>query len=100
MKNSIVNSSSLGIIDIVKSSVTIPVTMSQSNEFRKRLTHSGWNQFVGGDETTQSPSWTVRRRILSALRKSCRVMGPGQKSRIGRLGGGAAIGAKIGRAHV
>jgi trimeric autotransporter adhesin len=48
-----------------------------------------------GLDADDDVSWTTRRRIMSALRQSCRVMGPGQKSRIGRLGGGAALGAIV-----
>ena len=54
-----------------------------------------YNSFVGQDGNDQELSWSTRRRIASALRQSCRVLGMGQKSRIGRLGGGAAIGAII-----
>jgi trimeric autotransporter adhesin len=39
--------------------------------------------------------WSTRRRIMQALRKSTSVLGIGQKCRIGRLGGGAAIGAIV-----
>jgi hypothetical protein len=60
-----------------------------------RKTRTTYNSFVGQDGNGQELSWSTRRRIASALRQSCRVLGMGQKSRIGRLGGGAAIGAII-----
>ncbi len=42
-----------------------------------------------------SVSNATRRLVMQALRKSCRILGAGQKSRIGRLGAGAAIGAIV-----
>ena len=57
---------------------------------------SSLDQFVGQDGGLVSQlSWGERRRIMSVLRKATLVAGPGQKSRIGRLGGGAAIGAVL-----
>jgi hypothetical protein len=57
---------------------------------------SSLDQFVGQDGGQASPlSWGERRRIMAVLRKATMVSGPGQKSRIGRLGGGAAIGAVL-----
>ncbi|MFZ1478403.1 MAG: hypothetical protein WAT18_11720, partial [Sphingorhabdus sp.] len=52
--------------------------------------------FVGGDGSAAADlSRGDRRRIMQVLRKACMVMGPGQKSRLGRLGAGAALGAII-----
>ena len=50
-------------------------------------------QYMGGDGMSDADmSRSTKRQIMAALRKASMVMGPGQKSKIGRLGAGAAIG--------
>ena len=60
-----------------------------------RQRRATYDAFVGQNGNGHDLSWNTRRRIASALRQSCKILGMGQKSRIGRLGGGAAIGAII-----
>ena len=55
----------------------------------------GYEMALRTVDDLQSENASARRRIFSVLRQATRVMGPGQKSRIGRLGGGAAIGAIV-----
>ncbi|MBP6442298.1 MAG: hypothetical protein KA252_06580, partial [Sphingorhabdus sp.] len=63
--------------------------------FRNSIRHhrATYDAYIGQDGNGQDLSDGTRRQIMRALRKSCSVLGVGQKSRIGRLGGGAAIGA-------
>ena len=83
------------------SQVTTTVTLSADNIWRDRPAsvrprgNHALDQFVGANGNGAELSWTTRRQIMAALRQSCRVLGAGQKSRIGRLGGGAALGALI-----
>ncbi len=58
-------------------------------------THSHLDQFFGYDGASEGLSDGARRQIMQTLRKACMVMGPGQKSLIGRIGSGAAIGALV-----
>jgi trimeric autotransporter adhesin len=50
---------------------------------------------AGFADASQLQDKSSRKRIMSVLRQACRVMSSGQKSRIGRLSGGAAIGAIV-----
>lgn len=64
-------------------------------QFREQLRRrrATYNSFLGQDGQGENLSWNKRRRIIGALRKSTMVLGVGQKSKIGHLGGGAALGA-------
>jgi len=65
--------------------------------FRNSIRHhrATYDAYMGQDGNGDDLGPGTRRQIMSALRKSCAVLGVGQKSRIGRLGAGAAIGAII-----
>ncbi len=61
-----------------------------------RKSRSNYQAFIGRDgQNDVDLSRGERRQIMGALRKSTAILGMGQKSRIGKLGGGAAIGAVI-----
>lgn len=61
---------------------------------RRQAGNRGLAQFLGQGDSQLALSGAIRRQIMQALRKASAVMGPGQKSRIGRLGGGAALGVR------
>ncbi len=65
--------------------------------FRGNLRHhrATYDAYVGQDGNGHDLSRGTRRQIMRALRKCCAVLGVGQKSRVGRLSGGAAIGAIV-----
>ena len=59
-------------------------------QFRNNIRHhrATYDAFIGQDGNGQELSHGTKRQIMKALRKSCSVLGVGQKSRIGKLGGG------------
>ena len=64
------------------------------HQFASKIRHGG-SDFLGAPDANVDLSRATRRQIMQALRKSCETLGVGQKSRIGRLGGGVAVSAII-----
>jgi trimeric autotransporter adhesin len=80
--------------DIANAELLNEATAMEQFRAKMRQHRATYQAFIGQDGDTQVDlSWSQRRRIMGALRKSTAVLGMGKKSRIGRLGGGAAIGA-------